>query len=358
VLIILMAILILPLFPLDISRAQGGSLYEVSVPVEERSERARREAVRQGLRDVLVRVTGQRDPEREEALAELLEDAQRFVERFRFEDGAEGTVLSVSFDGDALDRAVANAGAPLWGRERPRTLIWMAVRDGHERRLLGRDDAGEQLPELLESARRRGLPLLFPLHDLEERRIVDFADIWAGFDDRVLEASRRYSPNAILIGRVDRVSGQRWQARWSLHQPDGVSRWREGPGTRLEVISEGIEQVADRFAERYAVTGDAGTGERVRLRIEGLGSLDAFAAAERQLRALTPVRGIVLEEMDRDAAIFIVDVRGGRYSLEQAMRLADRFSRVDTARQPSIAREPAGDAMVPVEPLATYRFRS
>ena len=65
---------------------------------------------------------------------------------------------------------------------------------------------------MLEIAEKRGLPLAFPLLDTEDLQSVTFSDIWGGFDERIIAASKRYGANSILIGRVRPSSSQsnRW----------------------------------------------------------------------------------------------------------------------------------------------------
>ncbi|MDQ2069448.1 DUF2066 domain-containing protein [Natronospira bacteriovora] len=353
----LLALCVLLVPPAPAAEVSGAALYEARVVVDDRSREARSEGIRSAGITVLTRITGERYPELHGELGPIVDRLEGLVERFRFESGDDGELaLWVRFDPDAMDRQVRESGHPLWGRERPRTLVWLALRDGGNRSVLTEDEARERAPVLLEAARERGLPLLFPLMDLSDRGQVDFADIWAGFDEQVLEASGRYGPNAILIGRVDRLGGDGWSARWTLYQPDGVVRWRSSPQARHLALGDGIHETADRLAMRFAVAAATGGGDGLRLRIRGLDELEDYVAVERYLQGLTPVERIRLESLERDTAIFIVEARGGLRSLEQAIELGDRLVRVD----PSDQRNREQGAMIelsPVEALPTYRLR-
>ncbi|MCP1726164.1 hypothetical protein J2T60_000129 [Natronospira proteinivora] len=354
-----MGLLMLALFwlsaPVQAAGVSGDALYEAEVTVPDRSDASRQEGTRQAGQRVLTRITGERDPESQESLATLVEAMPRLVERFSIQSREDELILSVSFDAEAVDRLVRQADAPLWGRERPRALVWLAVRDGRDRDLLTEDEVREQAGSVLDAAQERGLPLLFPIMDLEDRAAVDFADIWGGFDERALEASARYGPNAILIGRVDRASGDRWEGRWTLYQPDGSVRWRGSLADREEVLGDGIHEMADRLARRFAVRGGVGSDDEVRLRIQGLGELEDYVRVERHLRGLTPVEQIRLESLQSDTAIFRIQARGGRQSLEQAIELGDRLARVDGSAATDEDQVTAG--LIPVEAMPTYRVR-
>src|SRR6185503_18770188 len=112
----------------------------------------------------------------------------------------------VGFISTQVDQALAALQKPVWGPERPLTLLWIAVDDGNGgRALLGANDTAalgldpnppgmtERLAALrkdLQSvADERGLPITLPLLDLEDLGAVTFADVWGGFEDRVAGAS-------------------------------------------------------------------------------------------------------------------------------------------------------------------------
>ena len=83
-------------------------------------------------------------------------------------DDRQGRAL-VGFSRGQVERALTELGKPVWGPERPLTLLWVAVDDGAGgRALLGADEAAEfgtpttpQMTELLDGRargdrRRRG----------------------------------------------------------------------------------------------------------------------------------------------------------------------------------------------------------
>lgn len=334
----------------------GEALYEARVVLEDRSAETRQAGIREAGRVVLTRITGERHPDRIEALSSVLEGIDGLVQRFQWETTGSGEPrLWVRFDAGAVDRAVRDSGHPLWGRERPRVLVWLAIRDGGERDLLTEGDVTVRAPNLAGAARQRGLPLIFPLMDLEDRSEVSFADVWGGFDERVLEASRRYSPNAILIGRVETAGGGDWRGRWSLYQPDGVLRWRSEPAPRGKILGEGVHEAANRLARRFAVAGDMGSGDAIRIRIRGLSTVEDYVRAERHLQDLTPVEAVQLQSLTGDGAVFRIQSRGGRMSLEQAIELRGELIPVES--EPEQSQDTVLTGLVPVDTVTTYRLR-
>ena len=84
-------------------------------------------AFQNAMRTVLIRVTGQRSADEDPALGPLLTNARRYVQQYR---AAPDSQLWVAFDGPAIERWLTQNGQPLWGHERPMTLVLLAVQTG------------------------------------------------------------------------------------------------------------------------------------------------------------------------------------------------------------------------------------
>ena len=107
-------------------------LYDTAQPVEGSRDAAFVEA----LKTVLVRVSGQRDA----ALrVGEVSDPRKYVQRFGF---TADNVLEVGFDSTSVDHLLSNAGLPIWGRERPTTVVMFGVEEGGAWRWLSRRLAG------------------------------------------------------------------------------------------------------------------------------------------------------------------------------------------------------------------------
>lgn len=322
------------LFPAAVP-AQNEPLYEASVPVADQSETRRAAALREVLGAVLVKVTGDSAAPTRAWAEGLLADADRLVQQYRYErrdavnaeTGLPVTTLHfrARFDPAALLRALRDLRVPIWGRERPATLVWLAFDDGMERGLVDGTGTHGIRAAVDDAAAARGLPLVWPLLDLEDRAALPFADLWGGFDQRIGAASERYRANAVLIGRLYRVDDTRWAARWNLFEDGGSDATVSGPAPLAEVAAAGPQWVADRFAARYAlVPTDAGDG-RTRLVVAGITGVGEYASVMRYLGSLSPVRSVALDGVDGDEVIFALDLRGTPEQVQQAIALGTRL---------------------------------
>lgn len=309
---------------LAVPGALAASLYEAEVPVADQSAAARGPALRAALAEVLVRVSGDRGVTGLPEAATLLSRADAFVQQFGYRPAApEAEVpwqLRVRFDGTGLERALREQGLPYWGGERPETLVWLAVEEGGRRQLLGEPDPSEARDWLEAAARRRGLPLIFPLMDLEDRAQVGFSDVWGGYLEPVLAASRRYRPQALLIGRLHQSGTGAWQASWTLRVQDSEQRW-SGRDLQLGALAaEGLERVADELSARFAVV-HSGADGRVRITVEGVAGLADYARLNRYFASLSAVRSAQLQGLAGERADYLLQLQGDVAGFERALTL-------------------------------------
>lgn len=299
------------------------SLYTAQVPLDDSRDDPRAHAYDTALAQVLLRVSGPAIVNDVVLYDTLFPDPAAYV--VQFQQGPDDT-LFVSFDGQALEDILRRAGQRVWGGDRPLTLVWLAVDWGQgSREIIGAadedddpDDArsinrNHQLRErMLEIAERRGLPIAFPLLDSEDLAAVSYSDIWGGFDERIIDASRRYDVNSVLIGRVRAaaMSGDRWSYHFGAEQRS----WSGPPETV-------IAQIADLLAAEFAIGGDEPL-RRVQLNVSGILSVQDYGDIDRILADINLVENFSVREVSGDRIRFDVNVHGGAERLARALRFA------------------------------------
>jgi hypothetical protein len=303
-------------------------LYEAQVPVRGQSEAERATALTAAFESVLVKVTGRRDAVAAPGMREALRQPMTYVQQYLYRplpaDQASAVtdpdpqrytqVMRVRFDAQAVNGLVQRAGVPLWGRVRPTTLLWVAVEEGATRYLLAADGAEELRPLLETEARRRGLPVLLPLLDLEDRRALSFTDVWGNFRDTVLQASGRYQVAAVAVGRLLREADGRWSARWSLYHEDAAEHWSvpagNAAGDPARVLAGGADGIADLLGARYAQRSAADGDHFADLAVTGIAGLADYERAMRYLRQLDQVRELQVLMVESDNVLFRVRLGG------------------------------------------------
>jgi hypothetical protein len=297
--------------------AQGASdLYNVTVPYAGNNEAAFREA----MRDILVRVTGRPDAAELESLAPLVAQASRYVTSFR---RAGGGLLTISFDGRAIENAIDSSGLASWGAERPLTLVYLAVDRGGGRRALVQAGAdGEERERIERAAARRGLQLAWP--GPGEDLVRSLQQAWSGDHASLIDSARRYGAGGVLIGRATQRTDGSFSVNWSF-VASGLAASTAGD------LEAGPDLAAERYASLYASPGAAQRSEQV-VTVMGIATLEDYARAMQVLARLAPVRGVAVDEVTPDAVSFLVNVRGDPAALTEAIRRDGRLTGVDATR--------------------------
>ena len=298
------------------------ALFTAQVALDDEETNPRQAAYKAALDEVLLRVSGA-DLVADQALVELLfPDPAAYVVQFR--PGEEDT-LWVSFDGEAIESELRSAGQTVWGNDRPVTLVWLAVDWGQgDREIIAADDpdksrrAGRSIDRdrllrerVLDTAERRGLPVLFPLMDIMDQRNVSFSDIWGGFDEQLLAASARYEVDSILVGRIRASSSQR--NRWSYFLAGEEQVWNGEPETAVSLV-------ADQLASEFAIRGDAPL-EVVDLTVAGIDSVQAYGEIQNLLAATNIIEKYAIDEVQGDVIRYRVEALGGVERLRRALRI-------------------------------------
>jgi hypothetical protein len=301
---------------LPVQAAMVTDLYDIAVPLDAGQDAAFLEA----LKAVAIRVSGQRDAATR--LGPALLNPRQYAQRF----GSADKMLQVGFGSVAIDNLLATAGLPVWGRERPATLVLLNIRevDGASR-WADAQFGGAERDAINRVARQRGLPLIWPTIDPQEQARI-YA---AGFKSaELMQIAARFGANATLLGFAQRGSGNSLAVRWVLATEDGA--------TELEsVLEEGVHLAADTFARAYAASGSA--VDNVAVEISGITNLAAYAAAVNYLEGMTLVRGVALEQMSGDTMKLRLSVRGDAATLRRTMTLDKRLV-LQTPTEPGAPR--------------------
>ncbi len=330
-------LLSLIVFPLLASATTVRDLYSFRLIVENQGEAQRERAIEQAFAALLVRVSGNRGAPASEAGQALLKQASHYVRQFRYSllptpgfpsDDSQGPYtplqqIHIVFDEASVNQALWQHGLPVWGKNRPATLVWLAVQEGGRRWLASPEDDLELLAPMQARAGQRGLPVMFPLLDLEDQLNISVNEVWGNFAESIRAASARYQPEAMLVGRLLRLPNGHWLGRWSLYfEGDAIMSWELEEATVAPIVEAGIDQVADELASRYAQLAGGPDEGQFLLRVAGVDNLHDFVRVERYLRSLAPVEAVQVAVVEPNQVSFRLDLRGSRAGLEKAIALS------------------------------------
>jgi len=287
------------------------------------------------LAHVLVKLSGRADIVDAPAVQPLLADAQKLLVGFSYrEQRAPGNVfdeadryLVASFDQREVQDRLQRAGIALWTLERPELLLWLAIEEDGERRMLAGDEQALRYA-MQQRADYRGLPLLLPLQDQTDYALVQPESIWGGFPEDALLASERYAADQTVIATAARVGlaaqGQ-WQVRWRLHNAQGLETFTSA-GSELELaLVAGIDRLAELNAQQSAVRLIADATVRVTARLPQIDDPQQFGRAWQALTTLSQVASVQLLQAGSDGIDLLLQLRADEDWLRQAIDYSDEL---------------------------------
>lgn len=298
-----------------LSRAASRSeIYQVSVPVVDRSEAAHADAFQEALKIVLVRVIGRRSSEEDPTLAPLVSNARRYVQQYR---AAPDNQLWVAFDGPAIERWLTQNGEPVWGRERPPTFVWLTVATGPQSgTVVTGADVSELKRAIDAAAELRGIDLVWPgAADLQKNNL-DYGAVNGASPTTLAEIGRRSGGEGTLIGRASNASATAG-VRWTFLFQDRSSD--------LSGVSEGVDHAADTYAGLFAASGGV---VPVDIEVSGIGDLRDYASVQAYLESLTFISHVGVQSLIGDTVTFHLTTRGGAEALLRAVALHGRLQPV------------------------------
>lgn len=314
-------------------------LYTAEVPFDPNDPGSRAIAYERALQQVLIRVTGSEDAAFSPELKALFPNPARFVMQFR---PGEGSSLWVTLDGAAIEQVLRAASLPVWGNDRPLTVLWIAVDWGQgQRELLGSEPAaavprqpavggrpaatidGEQAlrERILRVANARGVPVRFPTL-AGENDDISLSDVWGGFHERLMDASRSYNASSMLVGRLRPDDAGR--NRWNYYVGGQQRQWSGD-------IEDAIHLLADTLAGEFAFAGNAGI-ESVLLNVSNIGSVKAFAAVQGLVDGLDMVDAYTIDTVNGSQIQYAIRVNGGARRLASVLDLRAELMRTEAPR--------------------------
>jgi hypothetical protein len=312
-------------------------LYVAEIITQSQTALQRTRDAQKGLMQVIKRLSGKGDFANNPLIAAAIRRPDNYYSEYSYsametlleDDGeiAPSQVLRISFEPNLLSKLLRDAGLPVWGSNRPNVLLWIALGDGHTRELLNEIGMDEFNIELKRQAKLRGLPIYYPLWDLEDTANLSLAEIWGSFLDRIDRASSRYQPDTILTARLQQESSGLWSANWNVNLED---RWRMNEvdiGTKQQLAVSMIAQIAEEFSGRYAVDSSQ---RHLLMTIEGINSVESYARASHYLESLSPIVEVNVESVEDDMVRYRLSTEGRLDQLVGVIELDERMTLLDS----------------------------
>lgn len=334
-LLILLMLALAPWQPLTALQVTG--LYSHRIAVSNESETERTRAFKEALAAVIVKVTGTERWLLDPIVERALNNAQSFVEAISYSSETvalpapvepvaepepvtddplvaepvaapaalpvattrEQRYVNVTFASSLINELLTDASVPIWDSNRPSVLVWMVMQEGTgERRLL----TAEGDPEIVELIKRfgieRGVPVIFPVLDFEDRRSLPVESLWGLDEVAISAASQRYGADTILSGRLLFTAGGELVGLWQFIFQNQATVFDGFESDLQAYLYSPLDRITNQLANYFAIIPAATDQNYVRLRVEGINDLRAYSSLLTYVRTLGLVRSVATAQLD------------------------------------------------------------
>jgi len=313
-------------------------LFTVELPVADQTTSLRLESFSEAFKQVIVKVSGSDDALKSPAFKRPIENSARYVKQFRYltrsqqdeeEYDLERLFLRIDFDQQLVESLLREHNFPVWGRERPSTLLVISY-DVNENIKLVSDDATPDVVEALDRAAGiHAVPVLFPLMDLEDLALVSIGDIASRQYENIRVMSRRYAPNALLVGRIVGRSGEGWQGDWEVRFADQIFKWNHKAAAKQEVIDQVIKHLAKILALEYALEDHRRVEQSLLLSVSELEGIDKLIRVQKYLQSLNVVDSVRVAMISKDVVTYRLQLRNDPEDLQRLIEFGNVLEQED-----------------------------
>jgi hypothetical protein len=344
-----LVVLLLLIFLAVPAQAQlAADLYHAEVSVEDHGARALDRASRAGLAQVMVKLSGSREVLKAPQIRSALNDSKNLLQQYQYLRNDQGElVVLIQYDPELVLQTLADARQPLWPGQRPAVLVWMVVDSGGERTFAS-GPTSQALREQLEQAfSLRGIPVNFPLYDLQDNLNLDIHDLWQLESLSIYQASQRYDAEHILVARLTRDANLDWMGDWLYlegGEQQGDSLYGASDST---VAAVGAELAGESMALRYALLPTGDSGEGLYVQIDGIYDYSDYRRVLSHLQNLELVDEARLAFLQGESGVFRLRAQVREQQLKQIIEQQGKL----TPQMEMLALDNA-----PVQPALGYRW--
>ena len=326
-----------------------GNLYDAKILVSDQSQGARQEAARAGLLEVLQKVSGFVVPDDRAVINKALTIADQYLYQFSYATveshelaGAlPGSLwLTMQFEGKSIQGLVKRGKLPRWGANRPSILVWMAIDDGAQRLIMsdGVEHVGQKA--LQSGALKRGLPLIYPLNDLDDSMTLPIEQLWGMFDDPIVQASKRYGAESVLASRIYKTVEGKWKGQWSFYLKGNKQNFVFETATLDQQVLEGLTASAQVLANSFALKPSIQDASSLSIQISAVKSLSDYAKVTQYLEKMAITKQVAVMKVNKDRLFMSLKLNGTVKQLKQTLALDKKL--VPVTRKFDENEEPTG----------------
>ncbi|MGX9460237.1 DUF2066 domain-containing protein [Shewanella sp. A14] len=352
----LINLIVLPIFSLIsitlVQATEVGKLDEADIAVSSRANDVKNDALKEALAAVFLKNSGRPSVVLNPLVKAQINSPEVILTQYGYYEKNGELMLKANFDHQRVISTLRQAGLPVWGSQRPLTLLWMTVEENNESTILADASLADIRVDLARESNNKGIPLLLPVMDLDDVMKVSITDVRGMFTDVLANASSRYQADYFAIANLDTLGGNvRFSVKlFDKNRTNGVLQAlvsQQGDAVDYQqAIKRMMNILADYHISQYAIA-STGTDVATQVSFTGLNNMAQVVQIETYLRQLSAVKSIQLSQFKGDSAIYTVELFSSLDDLQRLLDIDSRLSLLDNVGSIESFYEPQNDSIKP-----------
>ena len=242
-----------------------------------------------------------------------MQKADYYVQEYSYSSSSADSsqyILQIRYEAEDINHFLKKANLPYWRENRPLILIWLVAPNAQGvPEIIGSEAASRLITLIKQTARKDGLPAIFPMMDVADVSQVTPEDVSKLSLPILKEAAKRYSPDALLIGTLT-SEGNVFKSQWQLILGNDQWNWTLTEGDEEALITHLFSQVSKTLAKHYAEKTVNAPQLLLRLEVSHVAERNDLGQLIQYLKQLTLVQQVQLSEISGDIAQLSVLISG------------------------------------------------
>jgi hypothetical protein len=290
-------------------------LYQAEVIVQEQTSKLPWNSVLVGFKEVLIKKSGTSQVLTSHDIQKAYAKVTTYLQRYEYikkldQDNNERLYLVLNFEPKLVDDLIRSSDMPILSNNRPVTIVWLAIEESRQRQVIKDEETGDsRLASILKkAAKRRGIPVILPLMDLEDRQNLSISDLWGRFTQPIIMASNRYSTDSILAGSIRRRSGA-WQAQL-IFINQGIEQSIDISESTIDsLLNTVVDNMSELLSAKYSVVETYQSNELI-IQVSNIHNFKSFNQVKTILANMPSIRKVEVKQASQAHIQFSVNLLG------------------------------------------------
>ncbi|MBY7808181.1 DUF2066 domain-containing protein [Vibrio fluvialis] len=344
-----LALLMVGLMSLPAFALTKVNLYQTEVVIDEQQDNADAAARINGMQQVIVRATGDKESVTNDVIQKALRQNSQYLNQISYGQQGDAKTIRMGFSGPHIRTLLTQAQLPFWPENRANLLVWLVEESNYDRSISWEHANTSLLNQLKASAQLRGLPITVPVGDFDDITGVQVSDLWGGFSQPISLASQRYPTDAVLV-----VRAQGSNLRWTLYDQNAANMIAapkspiSGQASGNNAAADMVDELSDYYAKKNAVLVSSESSEAVLASFKPVNGAISFFTLEENLKRLSSVASLDILKIQGNNVTFKVHLLTSESEFEQEVLRMGRVEKGEAPIEPMQEPEVVLSNAVPV----------